>query len=102
MGRPAATTPRNGPTAQGGRLALDTLNNSLGNNAHIFPSADAIPLPDGVSKTGPVASIYSATGSFQFNHLAHAFNSHNLETRNSENGRELFACVQKDFATRMT
>ena len=84
MSRPLSTTEANGPhSAAGTGLALDSFHHPLGHHTHRFPTADAF-LPD-ASKTGPVASIYSATGPFPFDHIAHATNSQNiLETRNSD------------------
>ena len=97
VGRSLATTGDHGPySAAGTGLALDSSHNPLSHHTHRFPTADAF-LPD-ASKTGPVASIYSAAGPFPFDHLAHLNQlSDILVTRNSEHGREWVANGAKRF-----
>lgn len=87
MGRPAATTPRNGPTAHGDKLALDNqlIQNPPDDAAQLLPTLGSNPYRTG--DTGPTAS-FLAVGSFfpKLDHLAHVNHSRNLATRNSENG----------------
>ena len=91
MGRSLATTGDHGPTAQGDCSALDSFHNSTGNFPDIFPIADAMYLPDGVSKTSPTAT-FPAVGSFipQLDHLAHSqspeSNSVNSQDQNCMGG----------------
>ena len=96
MGRPAATTPRNGPTAQGDLAPVNSqvIHNPLDDAANVLPTPGS---PYRTSDTGPISDCsFSDIGPFQFNHLAHGNSQQSLNSQ-FEIGREPFANGAKRF-----